>query len=77
MIIDIFLSFSAGLNSCQTIKGMAKITINALKNGPCIVNVDGKKVAALCRCGASSNKPHCDGAHAKSGFEAEESRIDI
>ena len=69
--------FRSVLNSWQTIKCMAKITINALKNGPCIVNVDGKKVAALCRCGESSNKPLCDGTHAKSGFEAEESQIDI
>lgn len=43
--------------------------------GPCEIQmVDGSKVSHdkdvfLCRCGASQNKPYCDGAHRKSGFE--------
>lgn len=27
------------------------------------------KVTAFCRCGASSNKPYCDGSHQKIGFK--------
>lgn len=27
------------------------------------------KVTAFCRCGASANKPYCDGSHRKIGFE--------
>ncbi len=50
------------------------------KNGPLLVfgnitikDSEGKetkknKVTAFCRCGASSNKPYCDGTHRKIGF---------
>jgi uncharacterized Fe-S cluster protein YjdI len=39
-----------------------------------IVHSDGSEetktgTVALCRCGASSNKPYCDGGHRKVGFE--------
>ncbi len=31
----------------------------------------GRSVIGLCRCGQSNNKPFCDGAHARCGFESE------
>lgn len=49
--------------------------IEALENGPLLIygtlkvtNSDGSlevknKTTAFCRCGASKNKPYCDGAH--------------
>ncbi|MEP7071392.1 MAG: CDGSH iron-sulfur domain-containing protein [Verrucomicrobiota bacterium] len=61
---------------------MPEVTINVVKNGPLILNgpvelrdSDGKTIPtekriALCRCGASTDKPFCDGAHSKVGFAA-------
>lgn len=31
----------------------------------------GRTVIGLCRCGQSSNKPFCDGTHARCGFESQ------
>lgn len=55
--------------------------VEVKKNGPLIVkggidikHADGvteskQNITAFCRCGASKNKPFCDGSHNKIGFE--------
>jgi CDGSH-type Zn-finger protein len=61
---------------------MAEVTIEATRDGPYLVtgpvelrDADGKVLPAkgkvwLCRCGASTRKPFCDGTHSKIGFQA-------
>jgi CDGSH-type Zn-finger protein len=40
------------------------------------VSTAGKETVALCRCGASVNKPFCDGTHSKIGFDAAEKAVE-
>ncbi len=66
---------------------MADVSIDIIKNGPLIVkgavdlkDSDGnsypaEKRMALCRCGASTEKPFCDGTHSKIGFQAAERAV--
>lgn len=35
-------------------------------------DLTGKPAISLCRCGASANKPFCDGSHKTIGFQASE-----
>ena len=66
---------------------MSDVKIRLRDNGPFVVEgaitltdaegneftVDSSKPAiALCRCGQSENRPFCDGAHNKCGFESAE-----
>ena len=61
------------------------LVIRCRENGPLVVQgavrvIDhqgnefvpppGKAAVALCRCGASHNKPFCDGSHRACGFQA-------
>lgn len=65
---------------------MSDVSIRIRDNGPLLVEgsftlLDGegnplpldpsKPAFALCRCGASANKPFCDGAHKGCDFQAE------
>lgn len=65
-----------------------KIKIN--ENGPILIEVSeakiirsgneeivSQKTIALCRCGQSSNKPFCDGAHRKCEFKGEVVEIEV
>ena len=59
------------------------VTVKVLTDGPLIVtgeckveDAQGKPIPskagdniALCRCGASANKPFCDGGHKKIAFK--------
>lgn len=38
-------------------------------------DLTGKTAFSLCRCGASVNKPFCDGTHSKIGFLAAEAAV--
>lgn len=66
-----------GDNSAESLE----TKIEVLENGPLLVygtlkvkHKDGStetknKTTAFCRCGASNNKPFCDGAHVKESFK--------
>jgi CDGSH-type Zn-finger protein len=77
------LNAAAELAEFKTIEQGAKAEIKPSRNGPLLVsnlprleNSRGEALPvspemALCRCGASKNKPFCDGNHAKLGFSSE------
>jgi uncharacterized Fe-S cluster protein YjdI/CDGSH-type Zn-finger protein len=48
----------------------------ALKDAAGNILYEGKRVA-LCRCGASGNKPFCDNSHLSTGFQAEPGGLEI
>lgn len=64
----------------DTMDVQAETVVETMPNGPLLVygnvtikNSEGEltkknNVTAFCRCGASANKPFCDGSHKKIGF---------
>jgi len=65
------------------------ITIRLRRNGPYVIEGEDVRVVdwngaeyrserqpvALCRCGASTRKPFCDGTHSRIGFQAAEEAV--
>jgi CDGSH-type Zn-finger protein len=65
-------------------------TIKLRPNGPYLVEGDdvtvvdwngkayqvARRPIALCRCGASTTKPFCDGSHSRVGFAAAEAAVE-
>jgi CDGSH-type Zn-finger protein len=65
------------------------VTIRLRQNGPYVIDGDDvrvvdwngveyqvdRKPVALCRCGASTKKPFCDGTHSRIGFQAAEAAV--
>ncbi|MGI8845027.1 MAG: CDGSH iron-sulfur domain-containing protein [Thermoleophilaceae bacterium] len=69
---------------------MADVEVKVRENGPykvtgpiTLIDADGSEFEvgepgapiALCRCGASTTKPFCDGTHSKVGFDAAERAV--
>lgn len=74
---------NAEVKEGEEVKVDAETIVETLKDGPLMVygNVRIKdsngqltqksNATAFCRCGASGNKPFCDGTHRKIGFKAD------
>ena len=66
-------------------------TIKVRHNGPYVIEGDdvtvvdwngaaypiARRPVALCRCGASTNKPFCDKTHSRIGFQAAEAAVKV
>jgi len=72
-------ALSYAVEGMKASENESTVSAELIENGPLIVKgemnikmLDGtickENNVALCRCGASTNKPYCDGSHNKVGF---------
>lgn len=79
---QVFQDYGAvGETGTEPLQMGGPLQVNPIKNGPLMVQGNftlysgsGRKAwqgqrASLCRCGASANKPFCDGSHRSAGFQ--------
>ena len=80
--LSYFMNTEAAAQQPDIVSEAAEImNIQIKPNGPILINTDchithsdgkteiKKGVTALCRCGASANKPYCDGTHRTIDFK--------
>ena len=53
---------------------VANVVVTDAEGNRLLPGGSGKSIS-LCRCGASSTKPFCDGTHSKIGFQAAETAV--
>lgn len=75
------LSYQMNDAADQSAETSVSTVVEVLANGPLLIygtlrvkdragnETMKSKTTAFCRCGASANKPYCDGAHTKIGFK--------
>ena len=75
------LSFYMNNNKQKEDNPLTDVKVSLLKDGPILIKgkielknskgevIPTKTSVALCRCGASKNKPFCDGEHTNVGFK--------
>ena len=75
------LSFYLNNNKQKEDNILSDVKVSLLKDGPILIKgkielkdsngevIPTKTSVALCRCGASKNKPFCDGEHTNIGFK--------
>jgi CDGSH-type Zn-finger protein len=56
------------INTNGSIRVEGDFTITDVDGNP--FGLGGRSAIGLCRCGHSENKPFCDGAHRRQGFES-------
>ncbi len=62
-------------NGPYVIEGDDMARVRLVDHDGTVVSTAGKKRISLCRCGASTTRPFCDGTHSKIGFQAAESAV--
>jgi CDGSH-type Zn-finger protein len=62
------MSAKITINNNGSLKVEGEFSIHDAEGNP--FDLAGRASIGLCRCGASQNKPFCDGSHRTAGFES-------
>jgi CDGSH-type Zn-finger protein len=66
MVASKFMPAKITINNNGSIKVEGEFTVNDAEGNA--FDLAGRTAIGLCRCGASQNKPFCDGSHRTAGF---------